>query len=54
MKKEKDEMTTKEVARLAEWLKANNISPTKIIECIRYIAGVEEPKKKKSTVRPPK
>lgn len=43
MKKEKDEMTTKEVAPLAEWLKANNISPTKIIECIRYIAGVEEP-----------
>lgn len=54
MKKEKDEMTTKEVARLAEWLKANNISPTKIIECIRYIAGVDEPKKKKPVGKPRK
>lgn len=47
-------MTAKEVARLAEWLKANNVSPTKIIECIRYIAGVEELQKKKPVGKPRK
>lgn len=34
-----DELTTKEVDRLAEWLKAQGFPPEKVLDCIKYIAG---------------
>lgn len=33
-----DEMTSKEIARLIEWLKSKGYSPETIIECIEYIS----------------
>lgn len=51
-------MTLKEVVRLKEWMTANQIPLTKIMECIEYIAGTPKPQKeakeKKSTVKPHK
>lgn len=38
-----DEMSTKELDRLADWLKAQGFTPEKVLECIKYIAGTSEP-----------
>ncbi len=38
-----DEMTTKEVDRLADWLKANGHTDEEILQCIKYIAGTQGP-----------
>jgi len=35
---EEQSMTAKETARLIDWMKANGISETKTLECIKYIA----------------
>jgi len=34
-----DEMTTNEVARLIDWLKAHGHSAEEVTECIKYIAS---------------
>ncbi len=39
-----DEMTTKEVDRLADWLRANGHTDEEILQCIKYIAGTQGPK----------
>lgn len=36
---EDDVMTAKEMARLADWLKAHGHSDKEAIECLKYIAG---------------
>lgn len=36
---EDDSMTAKEMARLADWLKAHGHSDKEAIECLKYIAG---------------
>ena len=46
VKKVNDEMTTKEVDRLADWLKANGHSDEEILQCIKYIAGTQQPQQK--------
>ena len=34
-----DEMNTKELARLSEWLLANGHTSEEVLECLQYIAG---------------
>lgn len=38
-----DEMTTREVDRLADWLKANGHTAEEILQCIKYITGTQGP-----------
>ena len=40
-----DEMNTRELDRLADWLRAQGFSPEKVLECIKYIAGTSAPAK---------
>ena len=40
-------MTAKEADRLADWLKANGHSAEEVLQCIKYIAGTQEPSKEK-------
>lgn len=44
-RKEVDEMTTKEVDRLIDWLLAHGHSAEEIRDCIKHIAGTNAPKK---------
>lgn len=53
MEKEVDIMTTNEMSRLSDWLKANGHSPEEIIDCIHYIAGSEHQPSKKKSGSPP-
>ena len=39
-----DEMTTREVDRLADWLRAQGFTAEQVLECIKYITGAELPK----------
>ena len=39
-----EELTTKEVDRLIDWLKANGHTAEEAAECIKYIAGTQDPK----------
>lgn len=39
-----DEMTTRELDRLADWLKANGHSAEEVLECLKYITGSTPPK----------
>lgn len=39
-------MTAAEAARLIDWLKANGHTAEDATECIKYIAGAQEPKSK--------
>ena len=39
-----DEMTTREVDRLADWLMAHGFSADQVLECIKYITGNTPPK----------
>lgn len=41
-----EEMTTKELDRLADWLRAQGFSPEKVLECLKYIAGESAPAKR--------
>lgn len=43
---EDDSMTAKEMARLADWLKAHGHSYKDTIECLKYIAGENQKPKK--------
>lgn len=38
-----EEMTARELDRLADWLTAQGIPPEKVLECIKYIAGNSAP-----------
>lgn len=40
-----EEMTTKELDRLADWLTAQGLTPDKVLDCIKYIAGNSLPEK---------
>lgn len=40
-----DEMTARELDRLADWLTAQGFTPDKVLECIKYIAGASAPSK---------
>lgn len=41
-----EEMTTRELNRLADWLTAQGFSSEKVLECFRYIADESTPTKK--------
>ena len=41
-----DEMTTREVDRLADWLKAQGITAEHVLECIKYITSATPPPEK--------
>ena len=41
-----DEMTTREVDRLADWLMAHGFSADQVLECIKYITGTTPPPEK--------
>ena len=38
-----EEMTARELDRLADWLKAHGMSPEQILDCLKYIAGTSAP-----------
>ena len=38
-----DEMTTREVDRLADWLRAQGFSAEQVLECVKYITGTNPP-----------
>lgn len=40
-----EDMSTKELDRLADWLTAQGFPPEKVLECIKYIAGTNPPTK---------
>lgn len=40
-----ERLTTKELDRLTDWLTAQGLSPEKVLECIKYIAGESAPAK---------
>ena len=45
-RKDMDErLTAKELDRLADWLTAQGLTPEKVLECIKYIAGESAPAK---------
>lgn len=35
--------TTKELDRLADWLRAQGMTPAQVLDCLKYIAGTAEP-----------
>ena len=41
-----DEMTTREVDRLADWLKAQGFTAEQVLECIKYITSATPPPEK--------
>lgn len=43
---EEHSLTATETARLIDWLKANGHTADQALECIKYIAGAQEPKTK--------
>jgi len=38
-----DEMNTKELDRLADWLKSHGHSADEVLDCLAYIAGTQKP-----------
>lgn len=40
-----EEMTARELDRLADWLTAQGFPPEKVLECLKYIAGESAPSK---------
>jgi len=40
-----DEMTTRELDRLADWLKAHGFTADQVLECVKYMTGTAEPPK---------
>ncbi len=38
-----DELTTKEMDRLADWLKAQGHTAEEVLQCIKYITGTQAP-----------
>ena len=41
-----DEMTTREVDRLADWLKAQGFTAEQVLECIKHITSATPPPEK--------
>jgi hypothetical protein len=39
---ERDELTTREIARLFKWLKARGFSAEDAVDCLKYMANEEE------------
>ena len=39
----REDLKTKEIARLSDWLQANGLTTEQVLDCIHYIA--DEPKK---------
>ena len=39
---ERDELTTREIARLFEWLKARGFSDKDAVDCLKYMAADEK------------
>ena len=39
---ERDELTTREIARLFEWLKARGFSAEDAVDCLKYMADDEK------------
>ena len=40
-----ERLTAKELDRLADWLTAQGLTPEKVLECIKFIAGESAPAK---------
>lgn len=40
-----EEMTTRELARLADWLRAQGFSAEQVLDCLHYITGTQPPEK---------
>lgn len=40
-----EDVSAKELDRLADWLTAQSFPPEKVLECIKYIAGASTPAK---------
>ena len=40
-----EDVSSKELDRLADWLTAQGFPPDKVLECIKYIAGASTPAK---------
>ncbi len=40
-----EDVSAKELDRLADWLTAQGFPPDKVLECIKYIAGASTPAK---------
>ena len=40
-----EDVSAKELDRLANWLTAQGFPPEKVLECIKYIAGASTPAK---------
>lgn len=40
-----EDVSAKELDRLADWLTAQDFPPEKVLECIKYIAGASTPAK---------
>lgn len=38
-----DEMTTRELDRLADWLKAHGFTAEQVLDCVKYITGAQPP-----------
>ena len=40
-----EEMTARELARLADWLRAQGFSAEQVLDCLHYITGTQPPEK---------
>lgn len=38
-----DDTTAKELDRLADWLRAQGMTPAQVLDCLKYIAGATPP-----------
>ncbi|WP_448914457.1 hypothetical protein [Gemmiger sp.] len=38
-----DDTTAKELDRLADWLRAQGMTPAQVLDCLKYIAGTTPP-----------
>lgn len=38
-----DEMTTRELDRLADWLKAHGFTAEQVLDCVKYMTGAQPP-----------
>lgn len=38
-----DEMTTRELDRLADWLQAHGFTAEQVLDCVKYMTGAQPP-----------
>ncbi|MGN0163581.1 MAG: hypothetical protein ACI4EA_08410 [Candidatus Ornithomonoglobus sp.] len=38
-----DDLTARELDRLADWLTAHGMTPEQVLDCLKYIAGASAP-----------